>query len=155
MPRVEAPKPVGAPGSLRGKTVCFTGEMGSQLKGERVTRELAEKLAAEAGLVVQATVTKRLLVVADPDTQSGKAKTAGAWHTDRARYPSTDLRASRILGRVVLLVRWRSSSTMANNSGTLVTLWRRVLPRARRISEAFGFSLSTMIPTQERSLPPR
>ena len=50
----------------------------SQLKGERVTRELAEKLAGEAGLVVQATVTKRLdfLVVADPDTQSGKAKKA-------------------------------------------------------------------------------
>jgi len=64
--------------TLRGKTVCFTGKMLSQFKGERVTRELAEKLAAEAGLAVQATVTKRLdlLVVADPDTQSGKAKKA-------------------------------------------------------------------------------
>jgi NAD-dependent DNA ligase len=50
----------------------------AELKGDRVTRELAEKLAAEAGLTVQATVTKRLdlLVVADPDTQSGKAKKA-------------------------------------------------------------------------------
>ena len=77
-PRPPAPDAAGRGGSLRGKTVCFTGEMLSQLKGERVTRELAEKLAGEAGLVVQATVTKRLdfLVVADPDTQSGKAKKA-------------------------------------------------------------------------------
>jgi DNA polymerase-3 subunit epsilon len=68
----------GQPASLRGKSVCFTGEICSQLKGDRITRELAEKFAAEAGLVVQATVTKRLdlLVVADPDTQSGKAKKA-------------------------------------------------------------------------------
>jgi DNA polymerase-3 subunit epsilon len=77
-PRAPAPDPARRGPSLRGQTVCFTGEMGSQIKGERVTRELAEKLAAGAGLAVQATVTKRLdlLVVADPDTQSGKAKKA-------------------------------------------------------------------------------
>ena len=78
VPRAPALDGAGRGASLRGKTVCFTGEMLSQFKGERVTRELAEKLALEAGLVVQATVTKRLdlLVVADPDTQSGKAKKA-------------------------------------------------------------------------------
>jgi len=45
------------------------------LGGERITRELAEKLAADAGLEVRQNVTKKLdvLVVADPDTQSGKA----------------------------------------------------------------------------------
>jgi DNA polymerase-3 subunit epsilon len=77
-PRSPAPDPARRGPSLRGQTVCFTGEMGSQIKGERLTRELAEKLAEDAGLVVQATVTKRLdlLVVADPDTQSGKAKKA-------------------------------------------------------------------------------
>jgi DNA polymerase-3 subunit epsilon len=81
---VSVPRPRAAPDSpargvsLRGQAVCFTGEMCSQLKGERITRELAEKLAAEAGLLVEASVTKRLdlLVVADPDTQSGKAKKA-------------------------------------------------------------------------------
>jgi len=77
-PRTPATAAPGRPPSMRGQTICFTGELRSQLKGERITRELAEKLAAEAGLVVQATVTKRLdlLMVADPDTQSGKAKKA-------------------------------------------------------------------------------
>jgi len=77
-PRAPAAPAPGQSLSLRGQTVCFTGEMLSRLKGERVTRELAEKFAVEAGLVVQPTVTKRLdlLIVADPDTQSGKAKKA-------------------------------------------------------------------------------
>ena len=58
--------------------MCFTGDLLGRLRGERVTRELAEKLAAEAGLEIRATVTKRLdlLVVADPDTQSIKARKA-------------------------------------------------------------------------------
>jgi len=65
-------------GSLRGQSVCFTGELLGVVKGERITRELAEKLAAEAGLEVRSSVTKKLslLVVADPDTQSIKAKKA-------------------------------------------------------------------------------
>ena len=42
------------------------------------TREIAEQLAIRAGFQVATTVTKKLdiLVVADPDTQSGKAKKA-------------------------------------------------------------------------------
>ncbi len=63
---------------LRGKTVCFTGELLGVFKGERITRELAEQLAAEAGLEVRPSVTKKLslLVVADPETQSIKARKA-------------------------------------------------------------------------------
>lgn len=64
--------------NLRGMSVCFTGEMIGQLRGERITREIAEKLAVEAEIEVRQTVTKKLdlLVVADPDTQSGKARKA-------------------------------------------------------------------------------
>ncbi len=81
-PRTWTAAPAGASGgrddSLRGKTVCFTGEMTTTLGGERITREMGEKLAAEAGLDVRPTVTKKLdvLVVADPDSQSGKARKA-------------------------------------------------------------------------------
>ena len=63
---------------LCGKTVCFTGEMMSCIKGVRVTREDAQKIAAKQGLIVRQGVTKDLdiLVVADPDSMSGKAKKA-------------------------------------------------------------------------------
>ena len=66
---------------LRGKSVCFTGELLGRLRGERVTRELAEKLASQSGLEVRASVTKRLdlLVVADPETQSIKARKASEY----------------------------------------------------------------------------
>jgi len=65
-------------GDLRGQSVCFTGELLGRLRGERVTREVAEELATESGLEVRASVTKRLdlLVVADPETQSIKARKA-------------------------------------------------------------------------------
>jgi DNA polymerase-3 subunit epsilon len=63
---------------LRGQSVCFTGELLGVYKGERITRELAEKLAANAGIEIRASVTKKLsiLVVADPETQSIKARKA-------------------------------------------------------------------------------
>ena len=63
---------------LIGKTVCFTGELRSTIKGQLVSRETAHTLAAGAGLQIAANVTKKLdiLVVADPATQSGKAKKA-------------------------------------------------------------------------------
>lgn len=63
---------------LAGKRVCFTGELQSTLAGQPITRELAEVLAQRAGLVPVSGVTKSLdiLVVADPNTQSGKAKKA-------------------------------------------------------------------------------
>lgn len=64
--------------SLAGKRVCFTGELLSTIGGEEITRDMAETLATEAGLIVASGVTKKLdlLVVADPNTQSGKAKKA-------------------------------------------------------------------------------
>lgn len=70
--------PITATNSLVGKRVCFTGELQSRYNGQPITRELAEELARSAGLIVVDSVTKKLdlLVVADPYTQSGKAKKA-------------------------------------------------------------------------------
>jgi len=64
--------------SLIGKRVCFTGELQCHHAGQMISRELAEEFAAQAGLIVADSVTKKLdlLVLADPHTQSGKAKKA-------------------------------------------------------------------------------
>lgn len=66
------------PDSLTGRSVCFTGECQCLLNGELISRELATRLAAERGMTVMNSVTKKLdvLVVADPLTQSTKAKKA-------------------------------------------------------------------------------
>jgi DNA polymerase III subunit epsilon len=63
---------------LQGKVVCFTGECQCRVEGMPITRERAEELAIRSGLFVKDYVTKKLdlLVVADPYTQSGKAKKA-------------------------------------------------------------------------------
>ena len=65
-------------GPLVGRQVCFTGECQCRLRGETITREMAVELAARRGMIVAEAVTKKLdfLVVADPLTQSGKAKKA-------------------------------------------------------------------------------
>jgi DNA polymerase III subunit epsilon len=64
--------------SLSGKRVCFTGELQCRRDGQLIQRELAEQLAAKAGLIIADSVTKKLdlLVLADPHSQSGKAKKA-------------------------------------------------------------------------------
>jgi DNA polymerase-3 subunit epsilon len=64
--------------ALAGKTVCFTGTLAGDIEGRPITRDLAHQLAAAAGLAVVDRVTKDLdiLVVADPNTQSGKARRA-------------------------------------------------------------------------------
>jgi len=69
--------------SLSGKSVCFTGEITCTRSGQRVTREDASRLATAAGLEVRAGVTKKLdlLVVADADTLSNKAKKAREYGT--------------------------------------------------------------------------
>lgn len=61
-----------------GKSVCFTGELTCALNGIPISRSLAQELSLERGLVIKNGVTKDLdfLIVADPHTQSGKAKKA-------------------------------------------------------------------------------
>lgn len=72
-----APKSPGS-SSLQGLTVCFTGESKLSIDGAPLTRELARALAANAGLTVSDSVTRKvdLLVCADPHSQSGKARRA-------------------------------------------------------------------------------
>lgn len=64
--------------ALAGLSVCFTGESEFRFQGEPLTRELAEQLARDAGLVVRRSVTRDLdlLVCADPATESSKAQRA-------------------------------------------------------------------------------
>jgi DNA polymerase-3 subunit epsilon len=61
-----------------GKTICFTGAMRCCIDGRPASRAMAERLAAEKGMIVKKGVTKKLnfLVAADPDSMSGKAKKA-------------------------------------------------------------------------------
>lgn len=61
-----------------GKSVCFTGECQCCLNDKTITRDMAMGIALRKGMVVVESVTKKLdiLVVADPLTQSGKAKKA-------------------------------------------------------------------------------
>jgi DNA polymerase III subunit epsilon len=68
---------------LRGKSVCFTGQLNATLGGQPICRDIAETLAEKAGLTIASGVTKKLdlLVVADPNTQSGKAKKAREYGT--------------------------------------------------------------------------
>ena len=73
----------GAAESLEGKTVCFTGQFLCKISDERITKKQAAELAAERGLVVAKSVTKKLdiLVVADPHSMSNKAKKARDYGT--------------------------------------------------------------------------
>lgn len=66
------------PSNLAGLKVCFTGELQCRHEGHPISRQLAEELATKAGLVVMDSVTRAcdLLVLADPNSQSGKAKRA-------------------------------------------------------------------------------
>jgi DNA polymerase-3 subunit epsilon len=68
----------GARHQLAGKSICFTGALSGRLDGERITRAVAESLASAAGLEVRDRVSSDLdiLVVADPNTQSTKARRA-------------------------------------------------------------------------------
>lgn len=69
--------------SLAGISVCFTGALTCYHEGELVTRDRACELAEAAGMVVAPRVTKKLdmLVVADPDSLSGKARKAREYGT--------------------------------------------------------------------------
>lgn len=68
---------------LAGRTICFTGALSGRMEGERITRTVAESIAEGAGLTVRDRVTEDLgiLVVADPNTQSVKARKARQYGT--------------------------------------------------------------------------
>jgi DNA polymerase-3 subunit epsilon len=68
---------------LEGCSVCFTGTMTAMIDNVALTRTQCEALAARAGLIAATNVTKRLdvLVCADPDSVSGKAKKARSYGT--------------------------------------------------------------------------
>jgi DNA polymerase-3 subunit epsilon len=68
---------------FRGLSVCFTGESVCTLNGDPMDRETQHALAEAAGLIIHDTVTKKLdiLVLADPASQSGKARKAGQYGT--------------------------------------------------------------------------
>jgi len=63
---------------LVGKSVCFTGQLNCTFHGDLINRAVAQELATENGLIIKSGVSKNLnfLVVADPNSQSGKAKKA-------------------------------------------------------------------------------
>lgn len=73
-----ASEPAVVENMLTGKRVCFTGELSATIDGKPIKRSVATALAEKAGLTVSSGVNKKLdlLVVADPNTQSGKAKKA-------------------------------------------------------------------------------
>ena len=61
-----------------GKSVCFTGELCSNINGRPVTREMAHEIALAKGMVIKSGVSAKLnfLVIADPHSQSNKARRA-------------------------------------------------------------------------------
>ena len=71
-------------------SVCFTGGSVVTIHGARLSREEQEYFAEQAGLVIFAGVTKGLdvLVMADPDSQSGKAQKADRYGTRRMAEPA-------------------------------------------------------------------
>lgn len=82
----ELNEPTGVPGpaqSFVGMSVCFTGALHSRIDGVPITREMAHGLVEQAGLVVRTNVSKGLdlLVVADPDSLSSKARKARDYGT--------------------------------------------------------------------------
>jgi len=69
---------VGHAEDLTGRSVCFTGASVVSIQGMFLERAHQERLAAEAGLVIKSSVSKKcdILILADPDSRSGKSKVA-------------------------------------------------------------------------------
>lgn len=78
VPEMMAARPASRSHEFAGRSVCFTGESMCSVGGFPLDREHQELLAAQAGLVVAPRVTKKLdmLVLADPESMSGKARSA-------------------------------------------------------------------------------
>ena len=88
--RPPPPREASPSGDLSGLSVCFTGTLTSRINGRPLSRTRAAELAQLAGLRVAASVTRKLglLVVADPDSLSTKAR--------RARELGTRIMAERV-----------------------------------------------------------
>ena len=73
-----AAKQVAHDEDLRGKSVCFTGASVVTIQGLHLERADQERLATRAGLIVKSSVSTKceILVLADPDSRSGKSKVA-------------------------------------------------------------------------------
>jgi len=76
--------------NVAGRTVCFTGDSVCTIDGQPLSRPDQERLATAAGLVVKSGVSARLnlLVLADPDSRSGKARKAEALGVRRMAEPA-------------------------------------------------------------------
>lgn len=64
--------------NFSGKSVCFSGDINVEINGKIYTRNEIEWIAEEKNMILKSGVSKQLdlLVVADTQTQSGKAKKA-------------------------------------------------------------------------------
>lgn len=73
-----AAAPVGHAEDIRGRSVCFTGASVVTIRGLSLERDDQERFAAEAGMIVKGNVSRKcdILVLADPDSRSGKSKLA-------------------------------------------------------------------------------
>jgi DNA polymerase-3 subunit epsilon len=88
---VDAPAPVmPRADSLAGLSVCFTGGSVCTIGGAKLSRDDQEQLAACRGLVIKPGVSKHLdvLVLADPDSRSGKAQRAAELGVRRMAEPA-------------------------------------------------------------------
>jgi DNA polymerase-3 subunit epsilon len=87
--RLSADDALSPEGALAGLTVCFTGESVCSVGGHHLTRGDQLRLAAAAGASVADTLTKKvdLLVLADPASQSGKARKAAGYGIRRVAEP--------------------------------------------------------------------
>ncbi len=76
--------------SFAGLSVCFTGGSVCTIGGAHLSREDQEALASDRGLIVKPSVSKHLdlLVLADPDSRSGKAGRAAELHVRRIAEPA-------------------------------------------------------------------
>jgi DNA polymerase-3 subunit epsilon len=68
---------------LSGRSICFTGAISDTINGQPITRQMAEMLATNAGMIVAKGVTRGLeiLVLADPESESTKARKAREYGT--------------------------------------------------------------------------
>ncbi len=70
--------PIARTEDFRGRSVCFTGASVVTIRGLSLERADQERFATDAGLIVKHNVSRKcdIVVLADPDSRSGKSKLA-------------------------------------------------------------------------------